>query len=175
MTAVGNEFEAIKTVHDALEPLEDGARRRILAYISNLFGIDAQPVSSPAEATEGEDNGHTVSEDEATDVRSAKSFSSFADFYAKANAKTNGEKALLAGYWLQVRQGAANFTAAAANKELSHLGHRLPNITDAINRMKGRKPELILQLKKGGTSRQARKLYKVTVEGEKRVEEMVGG
>ena len=49
------------------------------------------------------------------------------------------------------------------------------SITDAIDAMKNQKPMLILQLKKSGNSRQARKLYKVSYEGMKRVEGMIGG
>ena len=99
-------------------------------------------------------------------------FPSFADLYAAAIPKSN---ALVAGYWLQKCEGAENFTRAAVQKELTHLGHKLPNVTDAINQMKSRKPMLILQLKKSGASKQARKLYKIALDGEQHVEDVIGG
>ena len=40
--------------------------------------------------------------------------------------------------------------------------------------MKAR-PQLVIQLKKTGTSRQARKTYRLTTEGTRRVEAMVSG
>jgi hypothetical protein len=171
------EFEAIKTVHGALEPLEPEARRRVLGYIASLLEIettkatpsfkkgDEQPVEEEEEAAPEAAKG----------AKGAKVYGSFAELYAAANPGSNGEKALVAGYWLQVCGGAENFTAAAAQKELTHLGHGVSNITDAIDSMKGQKPQLILQLKKSGTSKQARKLYKVSFEGVNRVRALISG
>lgn len=174
MSETENEFGAIKTVHDALEPLDDEARARVFTYIASLMGIDAKVVGSVAAAVGGfDDETARASADEA--AKTAPTYSGFAELYAATSPKSNGEKALVAGYWLQVCQGAESFTAASANKELTHLGHKIANITDAIDSMKNQKPMLILQLKKAGVSRQARKLYRVSHEGMKRVGEMIGG
>ena len=97
--------------------------------------------------------------DAGKDIKQTPNFPSFAELYAAASLKTNGEKALVAGYWLQKYQEKTSFTGAAVQKELTHLGHKLTNVTHAIDQMKNRKPMLILQLKKSGTSKQARKLY----------------
>lgn len=172
------EFSAIKAVHDALEPLEEEARARVLTYITSLLGIAVKVAGSRGAVGVGDDaladeEAEEAAADEAT--KGAPTFATFAELYAAASPKSNGEKALVVGYWLQVCQGAESFTAAAANKELTHLGHKVANITDAIDAMKNQKPMLILQLKKSGNSRQARKLYKVSHEGVKRVEGMIGG
>lgn len=172
------EFSAIKAVHDALEPLEEQARTRVLTYITSLLGINVRLASSggaagAADDPEVDEEPEGAGSDEA--AKSAPTYSTFAELYAAANPKTNGEKALVVGYWLQVCQGAESFTAAVANKELTHLGHKVANITDAIDSVKDHKPMLILQLKKSGNSRQARKLYKVSHEGVKRVEGMISG
>ena len=171
MSDAAVEFKAIQTVHEALAPLDDEARTRVLTYIASLLHIDGSAVGSQA-ASAGEEEAHGEAADEAT--KQAPVYGSFAELYAAANPKSNGEKALVAGYWLEVSQGAENFAAAAAQKELTHLGHKIANITDAIDSMKSQKPMLMLQVKKSGSSRQARKLYKVSHEGRKRVEEMVG-
>lgn len=173
------EFNAIKAVHDALEPLEEEARARVLTYITSLLGIDVKGAGSrgAAAAADGADVDDETEEAAAADeaAKAAPTYSTFAELYAAASPKSNGEKALVVGYWLQVCQGAESFTAATANKELTHLGHKVANITDAIDSVKNQKPMLILQLKKSGNSRQARKLYKVSHEGVKRVEGMIGG
>ncbi|MFT4242571.1 MAG: hypothetical protein QM569_09820 [Acidovorax sp.] len=175
--AAAKEFSAIKAVHDALEPLEEEARTRVLTYIASLLGIDAKVASGrAAAATEGDgDEDADAVEPAAEPAKGTPTFSTFAELYAAASPKTNAEKALVVGYWLQVCQSAESFTAASANKELTHLGHKLANITDAIDQMKSQKPMLILQLKKSGSSQQARKLYKVSHEGVKRVEAMIRG
>ena len=166
------EFEAIQEVYRALEPLGDEAQTRVLTYIAGLLGIDARVVTGGTGAP-GEDEAQGADSDEAAEQ--ARVFDTFAELHDAANPQSNGEKALVAGYWLQVCQGAESFTAASAQKELTDLGHKIPNITSAIDRMKNQKPMLLLQLKKSGSSRQARKLYKVSQQGITRVQEMAGG
>jgi hypothetical protein len=170
------EFEAIKTVHDALAPLEAAARTRVLTYITSLLSIDVRSTNSkPAESA---DDGEVETEEDTVEEQATKGspkFSSFAELYDAASPKTNSEKALVIGYWLQVCLASESFTAAAANKELTHLGHKVANITNAIDDLKKQKPALALQLKKSGTSQQARKTYKVSHAGVKRVEEMILG
>ena len=72
---------------------------------------------------------------------------------------------LVAGYWLQAIKGEPSFQALELNKELKNLGHPIGNVTDALTSNKDRKPSRILQLRKAGSSRQARKTYKLTHEG----------
>lgn len=47
------------------------------------------------------------------------------------------------------------------------------NITDSLDALKEEKPALILQLKKSGISKQARKTYKLTQEGAKRIRQLI--
>ena len=56
---------------------------------------------------------------------------------------------------------------------MKDLGHGVGNITDALTALKEERPALILQLKKSGTSKQARKTYKLTQEGIRRVQGMM--
>jgi hypothetical protein len=60
------------------------------------------------------------------------------------------------------------------NTELKNLGHAIPNITDALTSNIEKKPQRVIQLQKAGTSRQARKTYKVTHEGLVYVAGMLG-
>ncbi len=171
-TDKNKEFDAFKTVHDALEPLDDDARSRIVNSVVMLLAIDAHAGSS-ADADDTADEEVTSAE-AANDIAGADRFSSFAELVAVANPTTNSDRALVAGYWIQVCIGGDSFTAQAANKELTHLGHKIANITAAIDPMRSAKPQLVLQLKKSGSSRQARKTYKLSDAGLKRVHEMIG-
>ena len=175
MDEAANEFEVLQTVRDALMPLEQEARARIVTYIVSLFGIDGQVKAAPTRSARSDFGAEAEQEDVEEATSQEPTFPTFAELYAAANPGSNGEKALVAGYWLQECQEAGNFTGAAANKELTNLGHRVSNITTAINSMKSQNPMLILQLKKSGTSRQARKVYKVSYEGIKQIKEMIGG
>ena len=174
MTSPAKEFEAIQAIHNALEPLDEVARTRILAYIASLLDINAKLAGSRSTTDSDIDEEATPAPKVETDD-DAPGFSTFAELFASTSPRSNGERALVAGYWLQVCQKTESFTAAAANKELTNLGHKIANITVAINSVKNQKPMLILQLKKSGTSQQARKLYKVSHEGVQRIEAMIGG
>ncbi len=174
MNQIANdEFEAFKKVHDALQPLDDEARSRVVNSVVTLLAIDAH-VQSTLEVDEDIDDGaaQTSTIDAA---KGSQTFASFAELHAAANPTTNGNKALVAGYWLQVCQDNDSFTSQSANKELTHLGHKIANITAALDPLRSAKPALVLQLKKSGTSRQARKTYKLSDAGVRRVQEMIGG
>ena len=165
------EFHAFTAVHDALEPLDDEARSRIVKSIITLLAINAQ-FQAESEEDIADEEAEAAAE---TAAETAPTYSTFAELYAAANPTTNGNRALVAGYWLQVCQDNDSFTGQAANKELAHQGNKVGNITAAINGLRKANPQLVLQLKKSGSSRQARKTYKVSHEGVRRVEEMIGG
>lgn len=175
MSNADNEIKVISAVHAALEPLDDEARTRVLTYISSRLGVGTRAVTSRPGLVEIDNGEQTGKADTDEAMKQPSGFSSFAELFAAADPKSGGEKALVAGYWLQICEGAESFTGAAAHRELKDLGHKLANITKSIDSMKSRKPMLILQIRKGGSSGQARKLYRVSQEGIKRVEEMVGG
>ena len=59
------------------------------------------------------------------------------------------------------------------NNELKHLGHGTDNITKLIGKLVVTSPQQVLQTRKSGNTRQARKTYKVTKAGLKRVQELL--
>ena len=82
-------------------------------------------------------------------------------------------KSSAVAYWVQRIKGNGDFDAATINKELKHLGHGVGNITAALGSLIARKPNLVIQTRKGGSSQQARKRYKLTTEGLKYVDNMI--
>jgi hypothetical protein len=154
-----SELAAMVQIAAALEPLDEAARRRALHWAASRFQVHDAGVSSPPNASS------TESADQVT-------YDTFAELYEAASPSTEREKALVACYWVQVFQGQQSFGAQAINAELKDLGHQIGNITEALTALKSERPALVLQLKKGGTSRQARKTYKLSLEGIRRVENM---
>lgn len=171
MSESNNYYEPFKNVLDILEPLDEEARNRVIKAVSALLGIDS--VAQVAKAAG--DNPQDVAVVTADYSQPESTFSTFAELYAAVNPTSNGEKALVAGYWLQVCEHGESFTSQEANRELANLGHRIPHITSAINTMMECKPQFILQLRKSGRSRQARKTYKLSDAGVTRVQEMISG
>lgn len=174
------EFDAIAVVHGALQPLEPDARARVLTYIANLLGI-ANHIPEKKPARKGGSAGGDGEEEESEDGSgtsgnaASRNFGTFAELFDAADPHTQNDMALVASYWLQVSNVADSFTAQGASKELANLGHKLPNITKNFTALKALKPAFVLQLKKSGASKQARKTYKVSVAGIRRVKEMIGG
>lgn len=168
-----SEFAAMQSVYSALTGLNEEARVRVLDYVSSRLGLSVAR-NAPTVSRHDETNDDE-GEAEAPNALGTAPYDSFAELYDAAQPKSQPEKALVGGYWLQVRQGAESFDSFSINKELKNLGEGVVNITSALEAIKTQKPALCLQLKKAGTSRQARKTYKITVAGIKAVEAMIGG
>jgi hypothetical protein len=152
------------SISAALEDLHEDARSRVLLWAMSHYGV----VSGPA--LKGKEIPAALG-----DVSHAAPYETFADLFNAASPTTEREKALVAAYWVQVCENAGSFQAQSLNEQLKNLGHGIGNITEALNQLKETRPALIVQLRKSGSSRQARKTYKLTLEGSKRAESMAQG
>jgi hypothetical protein len=79
--------------------------------------------------------------------------------------ETMAERALLGAYVLARGKPDRTVTSQAINAELKRNGLPVPNITRAIESNLRSRPPLMVQKKKMGTTRQARKQYALTQEG----------
>jgi hypothetical protein len=166
--AADREIQAMERIQTALDPLDPEARQRVLQWASGRFELAFTSQRGPnlkgGENEEGSRNGTGDS-----------AFETFADLCHAAGPRTDPERALVGGYWLQVLGGANSFSAQPVNTELKQLGHAVGNITDALTALMERKPALVLQVQKRGKSKQARKVYKLTTPGIRRVNDMING
>lgn len=161
-----DEINAMSQVAAALMPLDEGARIRVLQWaVSRYHGKNqllARGFVDLKSAGGGQSGG-------------ALQFESFAELFEATQPSTEREKGLVAAYWAQVGQSQPSFGSQTLNDALKDLGHGVGNITDALTALKEERPALLLQLKKSGTSKQARKTYKLTQEGIRRVQAMISG
>jgi hypothetical protein len=160
------EIEAMTAVAAALRDLEEDAQGRVLRWAAERYGVTlGLPV--PRSSLNGTPESTATLDDISDEEISAESpkFEHFAELYHAANPKTDVDRALVAGYWFQAIQEQPSFQAAQLNLELKHLGHALKNVTDALDSNQSKKPARIIQLRKSGSARQARKTYKLTHEG----------
>lgn len=167
--AIGHgEVAAMGMVEQALEPLEPDARARVLRWAAERYGAALAPPSSrnlTASHARGMGQAGTPG-DTPQDA---------GEFYAEANPQTEPERALVVAYWVQEVRGDAEFEAQTVNTQLKHLGHGVSNITRALDDLKARRPQLVIQIQKSGKSKQARKRYKVTSAGKAEVQRMLTG
>lgn len=98
------------------------------------------------------------------------SFSSLAECLGQIPRDlTDVERSLVAAGYIQLKNEAEAFGSQEVNKQLNHAGFKIANITRALDGNIGTKPQRIIQLKKTGSAKQARKEYKVTTEGFKAI------
>jgi len=157
------EILALTKVRQALDPLDVDAQRRVIEWASKRFSVPLP--TSPEEDTDGKGAG--------PQGRAVETLPTLGELFAAAAPKTDPERALVGAYWHQVRKGNEAFESQPVNTELKNLGYGVGNITDAIDSLKVRKPALVVQLQKRGTSKQGRKSFKITEAGINFVKKMV--
>lgn len=147
-----SEVEAITTVDKVLSELDEDVAARVLRWASEKYGK-----SAPREVLSEPINQGPP--------QPTSQFEEIADLMAAAGPKSGVERVLVGTYWFQVINGHPNVTGQQVNDALKNLGHAVSNITDAFSNLIGRKPQLAMQVEKTGSSRQARKKYKLTIAG----------
>lgn len=171
------EIDAMSAVATALAGIEEDAQGRVLRWAAERYGVG---LNLPTGGSHGghRADGRDAPSEEVTDEEIAEEapvYEHFAELFAKAQPKTDADKALVAAYWLQAIQGQNSWQSAVLQKELKNLGHAIGNITDALSSNMRKKPQRIIQLQKAGNAKQARKTYKVTHEGLVYVQGMLRG
>jgi hypothetical protein len=165
------ELKAMGKIADAVEGLDAETMARVLRWAAERYNVTlsgSRSKTSTGAATGSADNGGS------NGGNGAQQFGDLADLYAATSPEPETDKALVAGYWFQFCEGRPEFGAQEVNTALKNLGHSIKNITSAFDNLKARKPSYVMQLKKAGTTKQARKTYKLTVAGKQAVELMIG-
>ena len=152
------EIKAMTAIASAFEKLDAGQIHRVLGWANHHYlqgSIALSTTIRAAAAAAGEASGAQTAE-----------YADLPAVLAAAPVAVSGpDRALLAGYYLQVVLGQSDFDGFNANKELKHAGHASGNITRDLDALMARAPQLVVQTRKHGNSKQARKLYRLTAAG----------
>ncbi len=154
------------TLARSLDALPEEVRTRVLTWARARYAptiVASSPTSLPA--------GIAAS----PLAKSVASFNTLAEFVAACSPDTDPRRVLVAATFITRRENADDFASAQVNAQLKHLGHRVDNITRAIDALISEKPALVIQVRKSGSTRQARKLYRVTDAGAQEVQRMLRG
>lgn len=154
------ELNALSTISSLLADLPEDSQSRIVAWISSRYGAHGSMLL-PSKRSD------------AAQADSIRQFPDVATLFVAAKPTTGSEKALTIGFWLQECLRHEEWEGFAVNSELKHLGHGLKNVTDALRALIEQRPQLAVQLRKSGKTKQARKRYKLTAEGIRKVRQMV--
>jgi hypothetical protein len=158
------EAKAMQELAEVFKGLQPDAIRRVLRWATDVYGAKVVPAPSGAPAAVTANSSNST----------ASQFTDVGELFAAASPTTDADKALVVGYWFQYVEGQSDLNSQAINTALKHLGHSIGNITTAFDNLKARRPAPVIQLKKSGTSKQARKTYRLTSAGKTAVELMIG-
>lgn len=155
---MAGEIDAMKVIDSAMGSLDPEESKRVLRWAVDKFGQSAVTLEPERSAQRGAD---------------PVAFERISDLMDAALPRSIVDHVLVASYWFQVVQGRENFTGQEVNAALKDLGHPSANITDSYNSLIKRKPPAVRQVQKSGSSKQARKLYRLTNEGVREVARML--
>ncbi|MBS0381747.1 MAG: hypothetical protein JSR56_04870 [Proteobacteria bacterium] len=167
------ELQAMVQIEVALKSLQDDERSRVIQWALARFRVQAKAPQQPVGAKTAAGNDASSGTEGFGATNGADNYEELATFYDAAGPSTDTDKALVVAYWIQVREGAADIDTQSVNTRLKHLGYGIGNVTRAFDGLKSQKPALTVQLRKEGSTQQARKRFKVTSEGKKAVERML--
>ncbi len=159
------EIAAMAALALALDPLPEEARVRVLSWARSRYGgMTGSAIPSAARV------------DEAGPPRLAlDSFPTLGELMGACSPDSDDGRALLAAAFISRDSEGNTFTGAQVNGALKHLGRRVGNITRVLDALIAQRPAMVVQLRKSGASRQARKLYKVTDAGMQEVQRLITG
>lgn len=164
-----NEVNAMAAVNAALAGLDQDAAARVLRWAADRYKV---PLT-------GRGKSNAPNEDEVDDLGGSEeqghqaTYEHFSDFFDAADPTTEADRVLVSAYWFQVLQSHGELESQSLNKELKNTGHGVTHMPHALDDLMNAKPRLLVQLKKKGTSRQARRKFKLTTEGIKKVKGML--
>lgn len=146
---------ALAAVTEALQELDRDAVSRVLRWAAEAHGL-ARP--------EGASRGGDLR-------RESLDFPDPGALLAAAAPSGSADRALLAGFWHQVVRGETDFDAFSVNRALKGQGGRLPNVTKTLSSLMER--SLVVSLRKGGRTKQARKRYRLSPSGVERAKTLL--
>lgn len=161
------EVKAMGEIAQALSTLEPDVAQRVIKWASERYKVQLPASNGKGDGGQGENGKVETKTADLTD------FENFHDFFDAANPSSGTEKVLVVGYWYQVKLGNQELDGLTLNSELKNLGHPSTNITRDLDNLIGRTPRLVMQVRKDGTTQQARRKYKLTREGIKLVEKLL--
>ncbi len=160
------ELAAMKAVADVLGSLDEKSASRVVRWAADRFGLAGRA------REESSSEQLVLRKGPSTD---GDGFQDAAELFVAAGPSTEEEKVLVMAYWFQVAQAQEALDGISINNQLKNLGHGVSNVTRAFDRLIARRPQLAIQVRKAGRTKQARKKYRITTEGIRRVQAMISG
>ena len=167
------ELDAMRSVLEAVKDLPEASVAQVLRWVGKHRGIslaDGRPTPSLGSGEYGSTELASP-----TMAQPDPEFTTLADLFAAAEPGSGPDKVLVVAFWLQELQSAEAFQSLEVTTQLKELGHPVANTTATLNSLQKGSPRLVQQTKKAGSTKQARKSYRLTAAGSARVRSMLEG
>ncbi|UCH92460.1 MAG: hypothetical protein JSV88_19480 [Candidatus Aminicenantes bacterium] len=182
------EINALSKVNETLKGLNRAQIKRIIDWITSKFellgkkpvmdkagppGVTAKPVETaePIEKPVKKRRGRRPKKaqpkpgPEQTEIKGFMKYETVEDLFFASNVRTIASKILLVAAYLQEKHNFKEFSSLDINSRLKNIGQGVQNITTSINSLVDKKPPLLIQTRKMGDSKQAKRKFRVTEEG----------
>ena len=159
-----SEISAMSKIAEALESLDPETKNRVLRWAVDRYSVKLELKGK--ETSKGKNDGK---DDNGEDNK----FESFAELFAAFKPQSPSDEVLIAAFWHQEILGKKELNSAELNTDLKNLGHGQININEKFDSLINQKPQLALQLRKSGSTKQARKKYKLTQAAIDKVKETI--
>lgn len=151
------ELEAMAKIDQLMRSLSSEERSRVISWLTHKYGSHSSVTR--------------ISDSDLANDPNGKRFSTFAEAFDTFNPQNLAERALIGLWWVDQASDDANHPSQPINNELKNAGYPIKNITDALSASMSQQPKYVLQTRKSGSSKQARKLYRLTDAGRKFIQE----
>lgn len=164
------ELHAMSLVFDALKNLDNGQRRRIIQWVKDRLQTDIEETTTTAQqavapATTAATLAPAAEAPRIPTKKDLAHFETAMDLFAESSAKKSTSKVLLMAAYLQERHNYKEISSYDINFRLKRIGHGVTNISSLINGILKRVPHLLVQVDAENLPKQARRKFRVTVEG----------
>jgi len=177
------EIEAIVKSYEVIKDLDGDSKQRVISWLVDKFGLSndaAIQMKQSAPGMGGRDSamGHSamgmakLSPDMPLPEK-LTGFDTVELLFNQIYTKTEPEKVLVVASYLQEKSELQELGGRRINTELKRMSQGVKNITAAISSLTRKNPPLMSQTKREGSSPQAKKQYRVTEEGIRRVNESI--
>lgn len=157
-----NAMQQIATIVSELAPAE---RKRVAAWLSEYAAQEDARVATPAE-----DEPDAAPEDPAEDAEQAvtpagQQPATFAELYEVVAPKKGAQKAAVAAYWLEAKQGQQSWKASEVNKLLKSIDVKVSSMSIVLTNAVKAKDPLVIELARLGDSERSRKTFRLSESG----------
>ncbi len=157
------ELTAMQQIADIVANLSAAERKRVASWLVEYASQEA-----PADVEEMDDDNDNVINDasyDAADESQEEQFATFGDLYSTVAPKKGAQKAAVAGYWLETKEGKRSWKASEVNKLLKSIDVKVSSISIVLtNAVKVDSP-LIMELERLGDGERSRKTFCLSERG----------